>query len=179
MLIVPSPPLFKSAGATTVFGPRTLGGSDSGWAGYTVVVQLPAALLSAASGSQVRLTMNYGNVGNGTTVKVYFGQAAGAGDTYDFSGTQVNILFSGVDFVGSGAAANPVSDWITLGESYDESVRYLVAIHNVSTYTYEDSVTGTTPFYLFGDEAATTNKSGGYGTWTANRLMAVETVEIQ
>ncbi len=159
---------------TTVFD-QALTTNDDGWGGYTVInpfldsVNAPGGIaqLLPATGQFIRLTLQFHNLGNGSTAKLYVGQSGG-GNIYSFTGNQVNVTFSGLDTItGDGSTTLYTSDWIQLGELFDNTVTYVIAFQLSGSNC--DLKTWSNNMYFKGGvaDAATTNKTG-YGTQTGS-----------
>jgi hypothetical protein len=148
---------------TTVFTNALDGGTETGWAGSTLVVTIPTAALSAASGQTCRITIKFSALGNGTTVQAFMAQQ-GAGDVYDFNTTPATINFSGSGTItGDGSTLTYVSDSFSLPEAYDHTKNYNVAFNfGAGTVTaLSKALTGAHIRYLGSPgDAATVNKSG-------------------
>lgn len=172
--------------STTVFNIDLSAGTiDVGWQGYTVAIVLPAATLSAATGDQASVTLFLRTFSSGDTLTAYIGQAAGSGDAYDFAGNQVQLLWSGSGtLTGSDLTDSTyASDFVTLGETYDETKNYLVAVQFVGGLVdgrYVDGVGGGGNYYKLGAEASTTDKTGyTLENGVTNRAQHVTKLEIQ
>lgn len=112
----------------------TLAGTDdgngNGGANFRHIVK--AAVLGAATGTQMRVTLLFGTAETTETPAIddmWVGQAAASGNAYDFNGNQVQLKFSGGNSINGAAAGAVVSDWVTLGEAYDSSKNYVFAFH--------------------------------------------------
>jgi hypothetical protein len=147
---------------TTVFTNALDGGTETGWAGSTLVVTIPTAALSAASGQTCRITIKFSALGNGTTVQAFMAQQ-GAGDVYDFNTTPATINFSGSGTItGDGSTLTYVSDSFSLPEAYDHTKNYNVAFNfgAGTVTTLQKTLTGSHVRFTSGADAATVNKSG-------------------
>ena len=175
----------QGATITTVYGDATFGNSNAGWGNYTMVHRLEASDLAAGSGTQMRMTTELVAWTSGGTMKGYMGQAAAAGDAYDFLSTPAQILWSGSASVTStGSNLVLLSDFVTLPEAYDEAKVYLFAYYfsNVATVTLGQApasggIAGGS-YYKLGDDAATVNKTG-YTSEQPTRGLLVRKVEVQ
>lgn len=154
---------------STVYEQTTWDSSD-GWNGHTVRVVIPASLL-AVSGSTLTLKLAYKDT-NWSFNKVYIGHV-GVGDAYDFDGTQVAVLFSGIAS-GTVTSGGLTSDSITY--SLDEAKNVVVAIYlgSAATVPKHISADGEDCYYKSGDDAATTD-AGGY-TSAAGQVQMVENI---
>jgi hypothetical protein len=158
------------------------GTGDPGWGGYTFVQVIPAANLDAVSGTQMRVSV-FANMSITETATIYVGQKAAAGDAYDFNGNQVQLLWStSGTLAGSGASTTFVSDWVTLGEAFDEAKDYVIAAQftsNGGACTVRFAAkSGDSNYYKLGADAATTNKSG-YTANQTDKAELISKIEIQ
>ena len=170
-----------AAGATTVYGPLTLATTDAGWQGLTFVQLLNASNLLNASGTQVKLIVNFQALSAGNGANVYIGQQAAVGDAYDFANTPAHVLFSGADIVGDGSTLTYTSDWINLPEAYDETKNYLVSAEfpgGGTTNLLRTANTGDQNWFKSGADATTVDKTG-YTAYLTNTAEFVSKVEIQ
>lgn len=168
---------------TTVYD-HTFTSSDNGWGGFTIISCIPESALAAASGTGTwaRFTVEFTSFGNGSTMVAYWGESGGGGgDIIDFNGNQRPVTFSGNGtLTGDGSTLTFVSDWIELGEPYDEAVVHNFAAQVTGTVNIGrllSGVNGNTIFFVGGADAATTNK-GAYAQHLTNTAMLVRKIEI-
>lgn len=173
--------------STTVFDQTTaLAGTDDGGGNTNLNLRqvIPAALLSAAVGTQIRVTVAFGSAEGSELPAVddfWVGQQGGAAT--DFNGHQVQCTFSsGVPINGS-AGGVITSDWITLGEAYDNTKAYVFAFHgNVSASFHMATavVTGAQIYWEFpGNVSSSSSTTASLGNTTANTLSFIQKIEIQ
>lgn len=173
---------------TTVYDKSaTLAGTDDGANDTSVNFRVvhKAAVLGAATGTQARITFLFGvssaSVSNAVS-SVEIGQAAAAGHEYDLNGNQVQVLFGGVGTLNSSAGGTFVSDWVTLGEAYDNTKNYVVAFHMINSATPSLAEAAVTNVDLFFDGGGTDNSSTSVvtlGNTVANTASAITKIEIQ
>lgn len=163
---------------------NTLTGDNDAWNGYTVVVRLPASVLTLPSFDIVRLRVRLeaGSTQACTFSKAYVGHRAGSGDAYDFSTTPVQLLFSGGASGVASAGSTVTSDWANF--AYDKTSDLLFAFYlgggtSSDMTRQKNPVTSVDSYYTNADEAATVNKSAGYTTQATNFLHAVNLVEVE
>lgn len=124
---------------TVVFdGSSALAGTDDGNGNQNFNMRqlITAAALSSASGTQMRVTVLWGT-GEGTETPgadAFWGGQSAQNGTAHFSGNQVQFTFSGSTSINGSAAGTVVSDWMTLGETYDNTKEYCFAVHFSGTH---------------------------------------------
>jgi hypothetical protein len=122
---------------TTVYDQTTaLTGTDDGDGNQNQNLRfvLPTALLSAASGTQCQLVFRWGTAEPseaGAVTSCFFGQI-GATEP-NFAGDQVQVKFGGSASFSGSAAGVVTSDVFTLAQSFDNTKRYVCALHILST----------------------------------------------
>jgi hypothetical protein len=130
-------------GWTTVYDATSLlAGTDDGSSAQTqhMVVRgrYPSTVFTAAVGTLCRVSLLWGNLSGASAtgfLNVWFGQAAvGTGDS-QFTGNQVNLLFSGVHTVPCDASLLVTSDPFTLGEPFDNTQDYVIGTWTEDTQT--------------------------------------------
>jgi hypothetical protein len=153
---------------TTVYDvSATLNGTDDGDgnADLTLLNVLKSAGLTASAGkANARITVRFGSASNnnGVPSTFRFGQAAAAGDAYDFAGTPATVTFPVT--VTPGANAEYTSDSFALPENWDATKNYVFAWFPGATASH--SITSATLantdgyFKAGGNDAATVNKTG-------------------
>jgi hypothetical protein len=87
----------------------TLAGTDDSGSDQTLNGRMvfKPAVLGAASGSQIRVTVLFGTGSttlSGAITSMFVGQGAAAGNEWNFTGNQVQLLFSGAGMVDSSPA---------------------------------------------------------------------------
>jgi hypothetical protein len=172
-----------AGGALTTVYNVPLTTDESGWAQQTHVVLLGAGNLGTATGTQVRVSLQFGDVVSaGKTLTAYIGQRAASGDLYDFANTPSRLTFGGAnDITTDGTTTGWTSDFVALPEAYDEAKDYLVAIQAsvVSAMKIKLAASvGDKLYYHSGLDAATVNKSA-YSLWHDDSAAIVTKVEIQ
>lgn len=171
--------------ATTVYGPVTFNVGDPGWAGYTFVHCISASNLAAivGTGATARFTLEFNSFSAGATAVAWWGESGGMGsDIIDFKGDQKRLTWGGNDtLIGDGTTLIFVSDWITLGEPYDEAVVHNLACEftggTVNLLKLAGGSPGNSSFYMPGADAATQNKST-YISHTTDAAILLKQVEI-
>lgn len=168
---------------TTVYGPSSFTTATTGWNDFTFIHRLTAADMLPGTGTQMRITTVFSSWTSGGTMIGYMGQAAAAGDAYDFLNTPAQILWGGLTSVTStGSNLTNVSDFVTLPEAYDEAKVYLFAFYFSNVTTVNLANTGAAiaggSHYKAGNDASTVNKTG-YSSWQNNISSFVQTVEVQ
>jgi len=163
---------------------NTLNANNDAWNGYTVVVRIPASVMSLPSYgiSRIRFRLEAGSTQACTFSKVYVGHRAGSGDAYDFSTTPVQILFSGGASGVASSGSTVTSDWADF--AYDKTTDLLLAIYfgggtGSDMTRAKSSVTSVDSYYRLADEAATVNKTAGYTTQATNFLHAINLIEVE
>lgn len=174
---------------TTVYDKSaTLAGTDDGGGNGTFNVRevIKAANLSSASGNQIRITVLFGTAAPTETPAVdemWVGQAAATGHEYDFNGNQVRVKFSGGNTINGSAAGTVTSDFVTLGEAYDNTKNYVISFYpssgkqcNLSTAV----ITNDDEFFDGGGGASNASTSVvTLGTTIASNTAFVTKIEIQ
>lgn len=114
----------------------TLAGTDDGGGDSNLNFRevINSLNLSAATGTQVRVTILFGTAcptETGSLDALYIGRAATSGHAYDFNGNQVQLTFSGGTSVNGSAGSSQTSDWVTFGgaESYDNTKNIVFSVH--------------------------------------------------
>ena len=137
--------------------------NDVNNAGVTLVNSISAAAM-LYSGSKFRLTLTPPSTGNNSNIGAMYAGHVGAGDLYDFDGTQVQVTVAGsgtITLTAGGAVV--VTDEITY--AIDETKAFVVAFQFPSTpasdIRYKASpLSGWTAYYKSSvQEAATTDKT--------------------
>jgi hypothetical protein len=140
---------------TTVFDQSSAlaGTNRNGLSNYTLRTRLPAALFTAAAGTQCRVTLRFGvtsaTVSAGIS-EAWFGQCSGT--AADFTGDQVQVKFGGLNTIDSSADAVVVSDAFTLAQTWDATKDYVFSWFTASGASTSLSVehaavTGTSVVY--------------------------------
>jgi hypothetical protein len=157
---------------TTTFS-ATLNADSDGWNGVNLRQQFAAAALST-SGGLVRITLQAGSSQDAIISSCYIGHAAGAGDAYDFDGTQVQVTFGGSAGVTIPANSSVVSDLIPY--SFDEAKNFIVAAYFNGGTSHDmvranTSAANTTKYEkTAADETSTANVTG-YSSAAGLRLI--------
>ena len=173
------PAFFASSSAVwrTVFSLGTQGNSSTGWSGYTIRTVIGSSYLGG-SATKLRLTFR-GSGGGSVTTKCYVQEAAASGDVYDYSGTPVQVLFSGAaNFASIAAGVELVSDEVTISLSGTKNLVYghlSGAAAWGSAFPAADVVPIASSWYRLGDEAATVDATTGY---TPNSAYPVVKLEV-
>lgn len=161
---------------TTVYDKiATLAGTDDGNSDATFDIRVvhKAAVLGAASGNQIRVTIMWGTTCaaiSNAIADMWVGQAAAAGNEWDFTGNQVQVLFSG-----AGTTNAVVGATCTLGTI---STNVLTVAGTVTgTFSVGQLISGA------GVTAGTTITSlgtggGGTGTYNLSASSTVSTGEV-
>ena len=131
--------------------------NSSGYSGYTLRVVIPAAAL--AVGSKIRLTLQARPANAMTIGAAYVQTAAASGDSYDFSGTPVQILFSGSGTVTVAANTSVVTDAALITIGAGQNVVFTLYFTSASSIVTTTGATGWGSFYNNGNSAATVNVS--------------------
>jgi hypothetical protein len=157
---------------------------ESGWGGYTIRQTKGAANLGAATGQHARVTLGYGLLSTGTTVKASIGQKAASGDPYD---TTALVPLTGGDFPG-GVYTAPgfvayiglVSDWILLNEPFDNTKAYTVASYVVgAAQTFNIADANDAAYYSGVDTTAVADPATGSVAFDSNANKIVIKIEIK
>lgn len=140
--------------------------------------------LSAATATQARVTIQWGTNATGSALNgMYIGQVGAAEP--NFNGNQVPVLWSGgasPTFVSNGQAT---SDWVTLGEAWDNTKKYMVAWGAAAGgwFKYNDASAGATTcnaYFLDGDGTQYSQTTGsGFTNDTNNHLYFIGKVEVK
>lgn len=181
---------------TTVFdASATLAGTDdgNGNGNFNFRQLFAPAGLSAATGTQIRLTFLFGTgepTESGAIDAVFVGQKttttiSSASTDAIFTGNQVQVTFSGSTSVNGSAAGVAVSDFITLGETYDNTKSYMVAWHGASGKNCNISIavfSNTSQAFCStsgGSTASQSNASPSFDQLTASTASLISKIEIQ
>lgn len=158
---------------------QALNADSTGWNGFNLRQHFAASILSQ-SGSKFRLTLQGSSIASegGQVDGCYGGHAAGAGDAYDFDGTQVQITVGGSPTFTIPFNSTVVTDEITY--TFDETKAFIVAFHfnNASHDNVRGiaSLTGATVYSKSAaNETATTDVST-YGS--AAGVRAINKIEV-
>lgn len=151
-------------------------GNSTGWNGFTLRQTISAADTST-SGANIRVTLAASSAAGCSVSKVYIQEAAGAGDTYDFSTTPVQVLFSGSGSVVLGAGGTVISD--TLVFAFDHTKNYVISAHFNAVSEVRSFVAGggSQAWSKAGDDATTVNATG-YSPSAANSVRLVSKIEV-
>lgn len=154
---------------------------------------IKATALGVASGGQLRLTFQFGSSAaalSPSITSIYVGRASATGaNSHDFSGNQVQLLFGGGATISStGASSLSLSDWVTLGEAYDNTKDYLFAFHTASgtsshiTNIALSNVRGWYNFNSGSDTSAITafsdDSGGGFGNGISIAKIEIQSVGV-
>lgn len=164
-----------NTGWTTTFS-TSITTDNGGWSGYNLRQVINSTLLSA-SGSKVRVTLLASSAGGFVLDQAEIGHQAGAGDPYDFDGSQVPMKFSGGSAgVTVASAGSVLSDEITY--AFDKTKNFIVAVHfSATSATKTRTLSGAQGYYrLAAGEVATANVSG-YTTAAQNHYL-VSLIEV-
>jgi len=182
---------------TVVFdASATLAGTDdgNGNGNFNARQLFTPAALSAASGNQIRLTLLFGTAEGSETAAidaVWVGQRTtttivSPPTSSIFTGNQVQVLFGGSGSVNGSAAGVVVSDWITLGENWDNTKGYMVAWHgatgktsNVSIGTVSNTAQAFYSGTVGGSTASQTTASPNMDLLNATTAALISKIEIQ
>lgn len=172
---------------TVVFDQTSaLTGTDDGNGNSNVNFRqvINSALLSTASGNQVRVTVRFGTAEGSETPAVdnmWISQAAASGNAYNFDGNQVQVTFSGGSSINGSVAGVLVSDWVTLGAAYDSTKNYVLAFHCHSGAAFNSSNATLTNANLFFDPGASNSATTSVTLtqFVGSDLFFIEKIEIQ
>lgn len=146
---------------STVWTPDT---NSEAWNGYTMRQLIPASAIEA--GTQMRLTLTRSAFAL-AVVDCYVGEAAAAGDPYDFAATPVRVLFSGANGFSYAADTGPasvVTDAIALET---DGTKNIIVSFNFGAQAGFRAISTDKPgwvnYYKAGADAATVN-AAGYST---------------
>lgn len=158
-------------------------GDGNGNANFRQLIN--TAALGAATGTQVRVTVLFGTAEGSESPAIddmWIGQKAAAGNPYDFNGNQVQVKFGGGSSINGSAAGVVVSDFVTLGEAYDNTKSYIIAFHatngknaNISLAT----ISQFTQYFIGGASNSSTTAPSGIWSTNVNNLGFIEKIEIQ
>lgn len=156
----------------------TLNASSTGWNGFNLRQHLAASILSE-SGTKLRITFQGNHLAeNGDVDGCYAGHAAGAGDAYDFDGTQVQVTVGGSATFTIPQNSTIVSDEIAY--TFDETLAFIVALHfnNAAADNVEGvaSLTGATVYSKSAANETATSNVTGYGS--AAGVRAIQKIEV-
>lgn len=157
---------------TTTFS-ATLNVDSDGWNGVNLRQQFAAAALST-SGGLVRITFQAGSSQDATISSCYLGHAAGAGDAFDFDGTQVQVTVGGSISFTIPANSSVLSDLIPY--TFDETKSFIVAAYFNGGTSHDmiranTGLANTTKYEkTAADETATANVTG-YSSAAGCRLI--------
>lgn len=159
-------------------GPLTGNADDNANSGYTHRVLIAAAAISNSGLTYIRVTFESSSVEAWTIDKAYIGQAADAGDAYDFQTTPTQLLFSGSPGFAIALGTQKVSDQTTFTIPAGKNI--IVSFHTSGDSSHDSirrktSQANWTTYYKSGDDAATINATG-YGTiaTTSEGVMRIE-----
>lgn len=148
------------------------------WAGYTHRMRIDRSRFPDASSTKVRITYAAHAAGTGASATVvYIGVAADTGDSYDFDGSPVEVMFSGASGFAIAAGDSIVSDDITL--ALDGTRDLLIAAYTATgqpgDFAGYDNRANWRAWYKAGDDASTVDATG----YTVNAVDAVGVVKIE
>ena len=130
-----------------------------------------------ATGTQLRVTVQGASGTAAVWSKAYIGHAATSGDAYDFDGTQVQLLFSGV--AGGSVPAGSVSltsDPVTY--AFDKTKPLVISLFcNTGDFRTTNTGANFNHYTKSGGDDAITTDATGYST-IANNLTAFSRVEV-
>jgi hypothetical protein len=146
---------------------KALTSVSASWSAWTV--RQVVSVYDVAAGqisNQLRVTLTAPPSGSVGMIwnKAYIGHAAVSGDAWDFDGTQVQLLFSGVAGGSLGVAASVISDPISY--PFNSSKPLVASIHfsgSTNLGMLDPAPAGFTTAWLLGDDAASTD-AVGYGS---------------
>lgn len=145
----------------TVNAQSSPGGSSSGWSGYTIRTRIEAAGLSNIGGSQTRVTFAAGTGGNAVIGAAYIGNAASAGDTYDFEASPTQLLFSGGAGTTVTASTQTTSDGCAFTITAAKPILVAVQFSGATQIGFESIKANWSSFYKAAvSEAATVDVTG-------------------
>jgi len=146
-----------------------------GWTTTTARYVIPASGLSQ-SGGKVRVKLSY-RAGDWAFAKCYIGHQ-GVGDSYDFDGNQVQLLFSG-----SAGATVSVGGLVSDEVTFDlDSTKNLVISFYFSGDTgvpERDDTAGYELYYKSGDDAVTTDATGYSPSSQNGKRHFIEKIEVE
>lgn len=160
---------------------KSLATASNGWTNYTIRVVVPVTAMGPLPRGTITLVRAklFGGASETFSVEAaYIGQQAASGDSYDFSTTPSQLLFSGVGNVIAPMGGSVWSDWVSL--TWDKSTPLVYSI-DVATGTTTDMtalsvVAGVTSFYKTGNDAATIDATG-YTSYSA-ALIGIGAIEV-
>lgn len=184
-----------------LFFPRLFGGNVAAYAGvagswvttYSVALNIDSAnwngnnlrqfvnsSQTSDSGSRVRLTLESGSGAEGASVsEAYIGHAAGAGDSWDFDGGQVQILVGGLGAFTVPAASSVVTDEVVF--AFDHTKHFLMAFHfnNAShdTLRGRNATSSVNVYFKAAASEVSVSDVTGYST-TASAIRFVNKIEV-
>lgn len=164
-----------SAEWVTVYTMNATRAHSGGWANYNMRNVYAIGEFSQTGGTQMRITFLGSQVGGEDfgVVEAYAGEAAGAGDAYDFAETPTQIKFSGSDGVLIPQGSEVVSDVLDIGKAasgaFIVSIKMEGAANDSVTRSNTGMDAGSSMHYRANANAATVDASaytagtGAYG----------------
>jgi hypothetical protein len=165
-----------------VISPQT-GNSDNGeWVSYTCRMLIPTAAISNAGLAKVRVAFFAASAEALYISKAYIGQAADAGDAYDFQSSPSQLLFATNAYKLVAANTYEYTDSLTFSIPAGKNLVISCYINGTDVQDsarMQSSMSGFAYYYKSGDDAATQNASGYSTGGTANALLAALRIEAE
>lgn len=154
----------------------TLTSNSSNWSGYTLRQFIPTSGL--ANGYKIRLTLT-APPGNSVTVSAAYLQTSGTTPTvYSYSGTPIQVTFSGSTSVTIPAGGSVVTDEIVIGVSTSVGMVFGANISATANMRYLPSgATGWSGWFAFGARANVVSETA-YSSLGASSVALVSKVEV-
>jgi len=154
----------------TFNAPQPFTNNSTGWTNHCHRERIYAAQIST-SGSQVRITMRSSPSAGGCTIDaVSFGQAAAAGNVWDFAGTPTSGTAPGA------IAANSAAT-VVINVAVDETKDYIVAWHMAGGDVGEVGMSGPNFCWKGGADESTVTAPSGY-TPNSNLVLVISKLEV-
>lgn len=169
-----------AAGAWTTLIAPTPAGTEAGWASFTLRQGIGVAVYDAgapATGTKIRITFLGPAAGSADVTAAYIGHV-GAGDSYDFDGSQVQLTVSASGSFVIGTAATVLTDEVSF--AFDKTKALVVSFAfsaSASAASHQNGAAASYNVYSkAGSDAATTDATG-YATST-NQVDFVTLIEV-
>lgn len=157
---------------------QSLGSNNAGWNGFNLRTVIPASMLTT-SGFKVRMTMEPSSITEGAQIdSMYIGHAAGAGDAYDFDGTQVPVTYLGNTSWLIGPGGTYLTDEITY--DFNEAKAFIVAMHFNSAANdiiRVNALVGANYYHRLAASEVSVSNVGGY-TLVPNAVAFINKIEV-
>lgn len=162
---------YGTSSSSVSAGPIVIANNPTNWANFTIRQRIDSAAF-LISGTRIQVRFACDGSGTFTCSKAYIGEAAAAGDAYDFASAPTQLTFSGGS-AGFTITGSQTIDCDEVNFTLDRTKNYVISFVSPSSATDDFGMAGPgtanwSLYYKSGDDATTVNATG-YTDYSATR----------